>query len=359
MKVGLLTFPNSVSYGCVLQMYALYCTVQAMGHEAEVINYQNRYMKQERHMGGNTFKGRLRRCVRGIVHRPMYCAFRKFENKIIRAFPERVFEDSQRLSEIGNRYDAVICGSDQVWNPDITNADMSYFLDFCGEKTRRIAYAPSFGVVEFTEELCCKMQRELRQFYALSVRETPGKKLVESLTERNVQVVMDPTFFLSTEQWIELEEKHPAAHGEYILYFTVRSSKTLLDEAIELSKKTGMKLVIIGGNPIRKIKKKDNVEYAVDIGPGQWLYLMHNARYILTNSFHGTAFAINFRKDFYVEYSAKTNSRLIHILEVLGLTDRVVGTEAIHPTSVNYTIAERELLQLQKEAWTYLQQALQ
>ena len=83
-----------------------------------------------------------------------------------------------------------------------------------------------------------------------------------------------------------------------------------------------MKLVVIGGSMLKK--RVDGVEYAVDIGPGQWLYLIHHARYVLTNSFHGTAFSIHFRRDFYLDLSARTNSRLEHIARILGLEDRIV-----------------------------------
>lgn len=360
MKVGLLTFPNSVSYGCVLQMYALQRTVEQLGHEAEAINYQNVYMKQERHVarlaGKPSMKDKARKIARKVLHRKMYRAFANFEKQHIGLYPEKVFGDRQTLCRVGRRYDAIICGSDQVWNPDITGQDPAYFLDFCEGNTRRVAYAPSFGIENFSEDFRRDIQGDLRRFHALSAREASGQVLVEALTGRDVPIVADPTFFLEQSDWEKLEQKHPAARGNYILYFTVRSSRTLWEKALEFSRKIGMKLVVIGGNALKK--KIDGVEYAVDIGPAQWLYLMHHARYVVTNSFHGTAFSIHFRRDFYLDLSARTNSRLEHIAKALGLEDRIVKGP-LEPSVTDYTVAERVLPEMRKASWAYLEQALQ
>ena len=360
MKVGILTFPNSVSYGAVLQMYALQQAVKQLGHDARVINYHNAYMKQERHVGKHDMKGRMKKTARRVIHSRLYSNFRKFEREELNLMPARAFSDAQKLSQVGGDCGAVICGSDQVWNPDITGADLSYFLDFCGVNTRRVAYAPSFGIDQFPDAFCRTIQKELRQFHALSARETPGQRLTQELTEREVPLVVDPTLLLQAADWQALEHPHAAATGDYILYYTVLSSKTLWKQALALSKKTGMKIVAVGGNWLKKRKNQDDqVEYAVDIGPKQWLYLVRNARYVVTNSFHGTAFAINYRKDFYVEFSSKTNSRLVQIVGDLGLTDRVVGEVPIEPAAADYSAAEQVLPVMRQESWDYLSQALQ
>ena len=179
---------------------------------------------------------------------------------------------------------------------------------------------------------------------------------MEELTGRTVPVVADPSFFLEEAEWAKLEEKHPAAQGDYILYFTVRSSSSLWEKALAFSRETGMKLVVVGGNFLKK--KMEGVEYAVDIGPGQWLYLMRHARFVVTNSFHGTAFSINFRKDFYLDLSARTNSRLVQIAQAMGLEDRIVNGP-LEPSAADYTIAEQVLPKMRQASLDYLNQALQ
>lgn len=360
MKVGIMTFPHSVSHGCVLQMYALQQTVTKLGHEVEVIHYQNEYMRQEKHVarsaGKPSAREKVKKIARKLLHLPLYRAFEKFEKCHILRYPQKPFDDRKMLETMDQRYDAVVCGSDQVWNPDITGQDLAYFLDFCGDNTRRVAYAPSFGIEEFSEEFRQHIQGELAKFHALSAREWPGQRLLQELTGRDAPVVLDPTFFLDGEQWQHLERKHPAAQGDYILYFTVRSSRSLWEKALDFSRKTGMKLVVVGGNALKK--KIQGVEYAVDIGPDQWLYLMRHARYVVTNSFHGTAFSIHFRKDFYLDLSARTNSRLVQIAKALGLEECIVDG-ALEPSATDYSVAEQVLPGMRQASLDYLNKALQ
>lgn len=364
MKIGILTFPNSTSYGAVLQMYALYRIVQQTGHDVEVINYHNSYMKMKKHVekasGESSAKTARKFLLRELLHYRLRSSFRRFEKRQISCYPLRAFEETEKLVEIGKRYDVVICGSDQVWNPDITGTDLSYFLNFCGENTKRVSYAPSFGIEEFTQEFCCVVSAELEKFSAISVREEPGKELIKKLTGREVPVVVDPTLLVRGEEWSELEQEY-SVDGEYILYYTIRRSDNLLRYCKELSVKTGMKVVVVGGNILKKLRNHDKrIEYAVDISPEQWLYLVHHARYVVTNSFHGTVFSINYRKDFFVEFSSLTNSRLEQVVKTLGFEDRIVrqGVSA-ELSCADYTVADEKLSALCENSLNYLQNALQ
>ena len=207
MKVGIMTFPNSVSYGATLQMLALQKTVSEMGHQVEVINYHNPYMKAEKHVKKSkhsALKFAIQSRIRPLLHRRLYASFRDFERRHVACYPPKAFTQKDKLPLLGQRYDAVICGSDQVWCPRITGGDLSYFLDFCGENTRRISYAPSFGGETFSEEFYRQIGPELERFSALSVREMPGIRIVENLTGREAALVADPTFLVEKEsgrQW--------------------------------------------------------------------------------------------------------------------------------------------------------------
>ena len=364
MKVGILTFPNSKSYGAVLQMFATYMVCQERGYDAEIINYHNAWMKQEKHFTqSNERSGNfvwLKKKISNLLHIRMIKGFSKFEENMIK-YPKRPIVDKQQLRHIGNRYSAVICGSDQVWNPDITNYDVSYFLDFCGADTSRISYAPSFGVEEVSEEFGEKIKGELEQFDAISVREEAGQKIVRSLIGVEPQRVIDPTLLIDAEQWRKYESKHPQAEGDYILYYTIRSSDTLWKYCLDLAQKTNMKILRIGSNVISKrLKAQEGMEYVSDVTPDEWLYLVRNAKYVVTNSFHGTAFSINFRRNFYVEFSSLTNSRLENIVKMLGLEDRVLSEgKEIVPGQTDYTKTEAVLPGIKEESLTFLLQALE
>ena len=356
MNVGILTFPNSTSYGAVLQMYALYHAVETLGYSPEVINYQNTYMKEQKHFQNSNW---LRRSVGKLLHYQMHSKFRRFEKKRMVCYPPKTIADSKTLPALTERYEAVICGSDQVWNPDITGGDLSYFLHFCDVNTKRVAYAPSFGLSEFSDAFENAILGDLEKFHALSAREAPGQTLVSKLTGKDVPLVCDPTFLLCAEDWTSLEKTHPAGNGEYVFYYTVRSSAALWNQCKAFAKKNGLKIVVVGGNLLKQwLEKDEKIQYAVDIGPGEWLYLLHHARYVFTNSFHGTAFSINYHKDFYVELSSLTNSRLEQITQTLGLTGQIVGDEPLSGAAVDYHNADRVLTQMRRESIAYLTNAL-
>lgn len=354
MKIGILTFPNSISFGAVLQMFALQHRVKMLGHQVEVINYHNRFMKNERHCIG---KSRLRTLARRILHGGQYRRFLKFEKKM-GLFPKKAISTPEKLAELSSRYDAVICGSDQVWNPEITGGDMSYFLDFCGDSVRRISYAPSFGVESLEAGFAARAAKELEKFSGVSVREEQGCRLVREMTGSEPELVADPTLLLTPDEWLGIEEPWPVPAEGYILQYTVRGSESLSAFSRRLSEKTGLKVIIVGGNRFRRHGEREL--FASDITPGQWLYLMRNAEYVVTNSFHGTAFSINFRKDFFVEFSSRTNSRLSHIVTAMGLESRVLaaGVEAV-TDSVDYTLTDAVLPQLREESLGYLIHAIE
>jgi hypothetical protein len=362
MKVGILTFPDSISYGAVLQMYALQTAVERLGHEAEVIHYHNAYMKAEKHIrkGQGTLRFVLQRAVRRWVHRPLYAAFTAFERQNVRLHPARAFSDRASLMRFGSAYDAVVCGSDQVWNPGITDTDSSYFLDFCGDHTRRVAYAPSFGVEELPSDVAQTIRPHLAAFDALSVREEAGRRLVQQVAERDAAVVVDPTLLLTAEDWMALERPHPAAVGEYIVYFTVRRSDALFARCVAWAESHGMKMLVVGGN--RRTADRNRhplITYVPDIGPQEWLYLMHHARYVVTNSFHGTAFSVIFEKDFFVEYPARTASRLQQVVEGLGFDSRVVREgEPMTEAAAPYDGVAAALNGMRQESLAYLSAAL-
>lgn len=364
MKVGILTFPNSISYGASLQMCALYRTVGKLGHDAEIINYHNAYMKAEKHLTAHgtkrSLRSRIRYLAKFILHRRLEKTFRAFEKKNMVIYPSKPIVEKDKLLPLGARYEAVVCGSDQIWNPNIMDSDMSYFLSFCGDETKRISYAPSFGVERISDTFAAAAGNELQQFTAISVREVAGRELVKQITKQDVQIVADPTMLVEKQEWMAMESAHPMGKGDYILYYTVKSSPTLLAYCKSLSHKTGLKIVIVGGNAVKKLTNRDPMlTYAVDVSPEEWLYLLHHARYVVTNSFHGTAFSIIYRKDFYVEFSSDTNSRLMNITEIFGLTDRVVKDCVCDCISdCDYTETDKKMPILRGESLQFLQDAL-
>lgn len=364
MRIGIMTFPNMTSYGCTLQMYALYRAVEQAGAEAEIINYRNEYMKARRHTRAGRFgsspKAAMRVAAAKLLHLRQINAFRNFERKLSQ-YPAKVTADKRVLRESAKRYDGVICGSDQVWNPLITDMDLSFFLDFCGPDTKRIAYAPSFGISEFPGEFTEKIRPELEKFRHLSVREEAGVRYVESLVNRKADTVLDPTFLIPKQDWIALEKVHPLAKGKYILCFPVRKSAALIRFGRELAEKKNATLIVVEGNFLTRLRNKDaRIQYALDISPEEWLSLLHHADCVVTNSFHGAAFSIHYQKDFFLECSsAKANSRLEQLAALCGLEDRIIrdGFDGAD-LPIDYENVEARIAPARQASLDYLKQSI-
>ena len=233
-------------------------------------------------------------------------------------------------------------------------------MDFCDETTKRVSYAPSFGVVTFPDGFEERIAPELQKFHALSARELPGKELVEQLTGRETTLVADPTWLVDAADWAAMEQSHPAATGDYVLYFVVNQSSELLARCKAFAKQHGLKVVMVGGNPISAAKNKDPMlSYALDVGPEQWLYLIHHARYVFTNSFHGTAFSVLFERDLYVQVPSHNGSRLRQVLESFDMEAREVREgEPLVEAAVDYAHARSAFAVLKEQSLTYLKNAL-
>jgi hypothetical protein len=357
-RIGIMTFPGSESYGAILQEHALYTFVRSRGYDAEIIYYINRYMKKHGHIVSceNRIIRKVKSFAGRLIHVRMYHAFRRFEAKMAH-FPSRLTDKRERLLYTAHRYKGVICGSDQVWNPEITNRDMSFFLDFCGPDTKRIAYAPSFGIDKLPDDCVVKMAEELRKFHALSVREGSGADIVERLIGFRPVQTLDPTFLLPLSYWKSIEHG-PKCSSPYVLCYGIKHSCEMRDFAMRLAIENDIKLIVVGGNAISKARSS-GVEYANDVSPEEWLGLISNASFVVTNSFHGLAFSIIYHKEFFVTLPSLANSRLTDLINRLGLEHRVVDQSSETGTDpIDFSFCDRLLEGMRRDSEEYLDNAL-
>ena len=322
MKVGILTFPGSPSYGASLQMVGMYKTLQELGCSVEVINYMNMFMKKKKHIPGNT--STLRKMIRSFRTMPKVKKFREFE-EILSLNPKRQTHDPQELKDICKNYDYVICGSDQVWNPLVTGSDYSYFLDYIEDASRKVAYAPSFGVTKLNDKDANYIKEALQNFDHISVREEAGRDIIRSLIGCDCPVVLDPSMLITKEEWRKLENEVLQLPDHYIFYFMLNNVPYVKAFAEELSDCTGYPIVNVCGTVDKNRFTGRNMSL---IGPAEWLYAMDNASYVITDSFHGTAFSILFEKENFISLASSTNSRIITLINSLGMSDRVLYEES-------------------------------
>lgn len=350
MKVGILTFPNSPSFGAALQMRGLYRALQSLGCEVEVINYRNKYMSEKRHIRKDNPIKNLAICILDYSGKK---SFRDFE-KQLRLFPKKIINETHDLRQIADRYDFLICGSDQVWNPNITGEDLNYFFSFCKDDSKKISYAASFGVNELNENFSQAVTSELKKFKSISVREERGAQIVYELLNTNCTIVLDPTMLIEQDEWHSCEKKIRGLPSNYIAKFIFNYDKNVEREIDELAKKTGLPVVTVGGTAISKLKKGF---YTGAIGPSEWLYVLDHADYVVTDSFHGAAFSIIFHKNLLVSMASSTNSRLRTLLHTFELDNRTIGA-VLPEDKIDYNIVQKIMIKKREESLGFLRNAI-
>ena len=351
MKVGTLTFPGSPSHGASLQMYALYKVLTDAEIDTEVINYTpDTLVHRKRPPKG------WKDLIASLFLKDTDVAFREFESQI-KILPKTPMKTTEELRKYTQAHDRIIVGSDQVWNPVVTGNDMNFYLDFCEDAQKKAAYAPSFGVDQVSEADKEKIAKLLSEIPSLSVREERGRELIYELTGRNVPVVLDPTFLIAGEAWRKMK-KTSGAKGDYVFVYTIKPSPQLRQTAQNFADRHGYKLVYIAGGLHGVLDKMNPQKHPVfGVGPAEFLDLIDNAQYIFTNSFHGTAFSIIFNKNFSVEFSSDTNSRLSTLIKSFQLEDRVVKCDSFDYAlrQCDYRRVNQLLEEKKKDSLLYLE----
>lgn len=310
-----------------MQAYALKKTVEKLGTECSIINYQRENWIAD---SAAVFKRKFGKLLGEIIIK-IYCLQKKkalmkhqdFQNTYLDG---GVLVRRGDLQQLLSQHDIFITGSDQVWNQNNAKVDGTYFLDFVDDEARKISYAASFGVDKLTQEQIKNAKHWLSSFNTanISVREQQGAELVSNLIGYRPVVTVDPALLLTQDEWVKIA-KPPREYGYIFLYERV-DSPTLCEFTKQLSKETRKPIMQCGGYPWRTVGKRLR-----GLRPDEWLGYIQNADYVVTNSFHGIAFALIYRKPFFVELRkgkhANTNSRLTNILNQLHLNDRVISDE--------------------------------
>lgn len=257
--------------------------------------------------------------------------------------------------------DSVACfaGSDQIWNSSTMYIDPMYYLRFAPAH-KRIAFAPSFGrefVADYNEE---KMSKWIGEFAALSVREDSGVKLIKDMTGRAAVNMLDPTLIVDGEAWkmkLGIENKDT----NYILaYFLDKPSVSARRAIFELKESLGYEVIAIP----YQFDEMDYCDKVVPAGPIEFLDLINNAKCVLTDSFHGTAFSINMHTPFYVfarDYGSahSQNSRVESLLKRMKMQDRFEPVEVSQKyNQVDFIYSEEVLMAGRLKALDYLKSAL-
>lgn len=340
-KIGIITILKVNNYGAELQAYATTKILQLIGHDAEIIDYP--FYKNPLHKrtkkSAPTAKMSLKKHVAERLY-PLLTWWKsrnfKGEQNLRNAKFEQFHKENTKQSVCYNSieklksatldYDILLTGSDQVWNPGIYSSLDPYFLRFGNDNMRRIAYASSFGVTEIPKDVVSYYVESLMRYSAIGVREDAAVDLVKKLTGRDAKLVLDPTLLLNREQWMQVAKPITGLpDSPYILIYELSYIPFLKQVAEYISSQTGMPIVRICKNACPEDKGTEIIN-VIDAGPAEFLFMFDNAEFIVTNSFHGTAFAVNFGKQFYtiLRKGKNNNSRQKSILKLLNCEERML-----------------------------------
>ncbi len=342
MKIGILTFHSAANYGAVLQAYGLQETLKKLGHMVYIIDYKPEYLKAPYKNWTFQNASSLNLSAKNFVRALAVYGIRRARN---RKFAYFVNEHLNLLSlEKIEDMEVLIVGSDQIWNPNITAEEFDeYFtLNKITSDKIKIAYAASAGNVDNIRKKANQdFFKALGRFDAISVRED---KLGHFLGENGIKVnasVLDPVLLAGANVFEPFTKKSLVPQDPYLLYFTLSHDKTVSQLAKDLARKKGLRYV--------ECCSMDESPFSLNLiqsaSVEKFLSLLKYSAFTVTNSFHGTAFSILFKKDFIsVADSLKSADRTRSTLESLGLLERLVlldrkfenNFEPIDYNKVNY-----------------------
>lgn len=316
MKLAILTFRWAYNYGALLQAYGLRRTLENMGHAVEFLDYAPRGQRVPwwRPLG-------LRQGWRAPAVEGMKWRCRRFREAHLPA--TRRADGIPELEALcrEKQFDAIVAGSDQIWNGHGAGGryNPAYFLDFAlPEGCRRISYSACFGQAAQPEETGAQAGAALRRFTALSVRNEMSRDLVRRLSGRDAALTLDPTLLHDYEDLVP----EPAVAGNYVCVYSLGKEFRETGERLAAHARQRFGWPIVTLYPDGRFSGADRRELSA--GPVEWLRWLKGAGLVITNSFHGTVFALKFGKRF-VAWSGSRPERLRDLLVRAGAADRLVA----------------------------------
>lgn len=351
-KTAIITFNQAINFGAVLQMYALQNVLKTqVGVKADIINYKSKSLSKtyEKKKFSELISPRM------MYHILFNNGYIRFNFKGFESFLSNNLEMTSEvstkkdLSSLNDLYDYFITGSDQVFNPYCSGFDGNYFLSFVSDKNMKFSYAASVGLENIPVELENYYKDYLNSFCRISIREITGANEIKRVCGIECSTNIDPTLLLDKSDWEKLMADLPSnADTPYLLLYALSEDKNMLKFAKKIAKRKKLKVIYIND---RLFRPKCMLSLR-NVSPEQWLRLFANANSIVTNSFHGIAFSINFEKEFYPFYlnkNTRVNSRIRDLLDLLNLQSLVINdnNDTLMNENIDYSEA-REILKNEK-----------
>ena len=326
MDIKVITRHAPSNYGSLLQSIATVTILERLGHTCEIIDY----IRDDEHglkavttvldgkqgWNSNLLKKLAYIALRYPEEKRAEMKFSRMRKKYLKLTGRcRTHEDLKRL-----KADMFMTGSDQVWGPTLNGRyDEAYFLSFVKDKPKT-AYAASFGRTDFTSQVLSEYKKLLSAYSGIAVRENSAVDLLAQMNIPCAGQVLDPTLLLTGEEWGKWIEKD--VQGKYVLVYQLHNNPALSDYAVRFARHVGLPLYRMSPT-FHQYRRGGKFVYLPDLG--EFLSYIKHSTYFITDSFHGTAFALNFNRQFIeILPNNKTGSRNQSILQLTGLQDRII-----------------------------------
>ena len=372
-KACIVTILDVANFGTMLQAYALGTVVERLGCEVEFADYWRRDYttahKVRTFLRDSSLGSLPRRVAFALSALLMYAPIRRRVRRFVTgrfrmSCPYRSFE---QIRQRPPRADLFICGSDQIWNSTYNGGlDRTFFLDFTAAP--RIAYAASSGLDAFPENELPEIRALLEKFAALSVRECQTCEYLRRIGFPKVQHVLDPSLLLDAEEWrrvagCSVTEAGKGEEPPYLLVYSVErfNNDFIFSQARRIARERGLRMYVVCTTwPVKAKDYGFDKVYAMADVP-TFLRLMAGASFVVASSFHGTAFALNFNKDFITISAGKYNIRMESLVRQFGIAHRSVEAEEVSAASlrpIDYEGINRKLAREREVSIEFLKSAL-
>lgn len=369
-RIGIITILDITNFGSILQAYALGTIIESFGYKVVFINYWRQAFTTMNKVRtflkdgslGNIFK----RSLYAISALTFYAALRIRIRHILRnrfSFT-RKFTSFDELKRHSPHLDVAISGSDQIWNSSYNEGiDYAFFLDFV--KCPRIAYAASSGVYKFDDSELDEIKTLLNKYSAISVRESQTTDYLRSIGFPNTTHVLDPSLLLSADEWrrlLKIKTMNETSNKYLLIYSVERfNNDFIFSQAKKLAKEMNLKVYVVCATyPVNVNKFKFDKIYSL-ASITTFLNLLNNASFVVVSSFHGTAFSINFNKNFISISPNKFNIRMNSIMKQFDLEERIIGETFIsndHLNPINWNAVNNNLDLYRQESINFVRNSI-
>ncbi|WP_375512358.1 polysaccharide pyruvyl transferase family protein [uncultured Nostoc sp.] len=329
MKIGILTFHHVDNYGATLQAFALWSFLNSQGYDVEIIDYRplkiawiyfRALLPIKRVKSSISETKKIRINEKSLIYISRYWKMRSFLLSHVK-LSHKIFYDKKGLKFYHDKYDVVICGSDQIWCTDsFRGYNSSFFLDFVSnETTRKVSYAASFGNTTKLGTYQKEIYTLINQFQTILVRDSNSREIIANECKKKAIKVLDPTFLIKYDTL----KNPPKITNKYLLLYVQADMEPEEEDFIKLvAEEQNLTIVSVGRD---ERLAQINFESA---SPKEWIGLYSEASYIVTNTYHGTIFSIIFHKPFTVLLPSDKSNKVKDLLNDFGLTNRIFSEKS-------------------------------